>query len=66
MSFSSMADTLGRDARYATRVLRKSPGFTSTAVLSLAMAVAINAAVFSIVDGVLLKRCPSPNPIGCC
>src|SRR5688572_28562928 len=55
-------ETLLRDVRYGARVLRKSPGFTTTSILTLAIAVAINAAVFSIVDGVLLKPLPFPEP----
>lgn len=58
----SLLESLARDARFAVRVLRKSPGFTATAVLTLAMAVAINTAVFSIVDGVLLRPLPFPEP----
>lgn len=64
MPFLATVEFLTRDTRYAARVLRRSPGFTLTAVVTLAMAVAINSAVFSIVDGVLLM--PSQNRIGCC
>jgi len=62
MPFRANLETLARATRYAARGLRKSPGFTLTAVLTLTMAVAINAAVFSIVDGVLLKPLPFREP----
>ena len=54
-------DVLRRDAGYALRLLRRRPAFAATVVLTLAIGVGLNTAVFSVVSGVLLRDLPLPN-----
>jgi predicted permease len=61
MNTISLLDTLGRDLRLALRGMQRRPGFTLAVVLTLAVGIGANTAIFGVVDGVLLKPLAYPD-----
>ena len=62
MNGAMLLTAFGRDLQYAIRVLLRTPVFTATAIITLSLAIGANTAVFSLVDAILIKPLPYPEP----
>jgi putative ABC transport system permease protein len=60
--WESAVEALGRDVRFSLRLLRKAPFFTAVVVLTLALGIGANTAIFSLIDAILLRSLPIRNP----
>lgn len=61
MTNATILETVLRDTRYTLRAMRQNPGFTATAILTLALAIGGNTAIFTVIRAVLLKPLPYPD-----
>jgi predicted permease len=57
-----LASEFAQDTRFALRLIRRRPGFSATAIVTLALGIGVNVAMFSVVNGVLIRRLPFPSP----
>ena len=62
MRRTNPVETIAADLRYAIRSLRRTPAFTAIVVLTLALSIGANSAIFSVIQGVLLRPLPYPQP----